>query len=229
MSAAHPPAPAVRPRQRSLGRAFGKVAICLAALQAARAAVSFALSSAFPPGGDVDRFQALNAIAFIVVGLAAIALAKPTSETLGLSLTSAPGIERAWYVIIGAVLALMVAASIYLNPGQAGIALHFVVVVPAFEEMLFRGYVWATLAEAVPDWRSGLVAWLGSTLLFCLWHLGYADTLARNPMGADLLTVLAWKLAIGAALGLATGFLRWRTGRIVGPFVLHAFWNLMAP
>jgi len=34
---------------------------------------------------------------------------------------------------------------------------------------------------------------------------------------------------IGAVLGLATGFLRWRTDRVFGPILFHGFWNLMAP
>ncbi len=215
--------------QRPLARAVGEIVLCLVGLQAARAVISLALASALPPGDDVERFQAQNAVAFILVGLAALAVARPTSAALGLTWAAASRMERLWYLAIGALLALMLAASLILNPGQAGIGLHFALIVPAFEELLLRGYVWERLASAAPSGQAGLVAWLGTACLFSLWHLGYADTLARHPAGLDLAVSLQWKLAIGAALGLGTGFLRWRTGRIVAPFLLHAFWNLLAP
>jgi len=200
----------------------------LLGLQAARAVVSLVLWSAFPPDGDLSWFQALNAASFLAVGLAALALARPSPSALGLS-APASRLERAACLLLGGLFAFMLTVSLALNPGQAARTLHFALVVPALEELLFRGYAWGRLEPAMPTRCPGLVTCLTTARLFSLWHLGYADVLARHPAGADLLVALEWKLVIGAVLGLATGFLRWRTDRVFGPILFHGFWNLMAP
>jgi len=84
----------------------------------------------------------------------------------------------------------MLTVSLALDPGQAAITLHFALVVPALEELLFRGYAWGRLEPSTPTRRPALVTCLTTACLFSLWHLGYADVLARHPAGADLLVVL---------------------------------------
>ncbi len=78
---------------------------------------------------------------------------------------------------------------------------------PIFEELLFRGLVWHALNRV---FKSGWVCYLVSTLLFGLWHLGYADNIAFRVQ-AGLAHILIWKVLVGLAFGLVLGAVRlWR-------------------
>lgn len=95
------------------------------------------------------------------------------------------------------------------------------VVTVVFEEVLFRGWVWQKLASLGKD----PVPWLGSSLLFGLWHLGYADTvLWRSSLffpQADLGEILFWKVVTGLVLGLVFGLVRRRCGSVYGSALVH--------
>lgn len=75
---------------------------------------------------------------------------------------------------------------------------------PIFEELLFHGLVWHALSRV---FKSGWVCYLVSTLLFGLWHLGYADNLAFR-VHTGLADVLFWKVMVGLAFGLVLGAVR---------------------
>lgn len=78
---------------------------------------------------------------------------------------------------------------------------------PIFEELLFRGLVWHTLNQAFTGkWACYLI----STLLFGLWHLGYADNISFRVQ-TGLTHILLWKVLVGLAFGLVLGTMRlWR-------------------
>lgn len=104
------------------------------------------------------------------------------------------------------------------------LAYHAVITV-AFEELVFRGWVWKELSSI----DNGTFPWLGSSILFGLWHLGYADTvLWRSSLffpDSDILTILFWKVATGLILGLAFGLLRWKCKNAYAPALAHLVIN----
>ena len=95
----------------------------------------------------------------------------------------------------------------------------------ALEELLFRGWVWKQLELL----HAGPFPWLVSSVLFGIWHLGYADTvLWRTSLffpGADVANILFWKVVTGLALGVVFGLLRWRCKNAYAPFLLHLVIN----
>ncbi|MGI6254992.1 MAG: CPBP family intramembrane glutamic endopeptidase [Acutalibacter sp.] len=99
------------------------------------------------------------------------------------------------------------------------------VVTVTFEEVLFRGWVWQKLCSL----GKGALPWLGSSVLFGLWHLGYADTvLWRTSLfspSADVVTILFWKVVTGLLLGLGFGLLRWKLGNVFAPGLAHLVIN----
>lgn len=111
---------------------------------------------------------------------------------------------------------------------------------PLFEETLFRGYLWARLEPALgtaPDGGSPRGSWrlvLACSLLFGLWHLGYADAvawrIAQPDMagGTGLAAVMAGKVLFGAVVGVVFGTLRMRWGTCLPSGILHGIWNTLA-
>ena len=103
----------------------------------------------------------------------------------------------------------------------------------ALEELLFRGWVWKQLELL----HTGPFPWLVSSVLFGIWHLGYADTvLWRTSLffpGADVANILFWKVVTGLVLGVVFGLLRWRWKNVYAPFFAPSghqyFWQLSHP
>ncbi|MGV8084605.1 MAG: lysostaphin resistance A-like protein [Coriobacteriia bacterium] len=158
---------------------------------------------------------------------------RPAAAALALQWTSMPDRSRTLILDFGGLLVVIVA---WICWRRTGALLHYVALVlliPAFEEVLFRGYAWSQLSATFDGARVPLATLLVSTALFGLWHIGYADTLVSelSPTGPALLGSMAAATAVktGSALilGLLAGIVRWRTGRVYGSFLAHAFWNLI--
>jgi uncharacterized protein len=199
----------------------------IAHVQIARAGVFWLLLRFAPPFAEtITRFQLLNGLSFVLVGLAALLVARPAAADLGLSLAGATLRTR---ILTGASLAIvfgLVATSALFAWQTFALNLVFGLAVPAFEEALFRGWVFGRFERVLPG------AWgatLATTAVFTLWHLGYVDVFVQHPLAPAWGPLLLSKLAIGVILGLGLGWLRRRTGRVYAPFVAHAVWNIFAP
>jgi membrane protease YdiL (CAAX protease family) len=79
------------------------------------------------------------------------------------------------------------------------LAFAVAVAAPVLEELVFRGYVWRALEAHV----GGLAALVGSTLLFCAYHLDPVQSVALLPTAAVL------------------GWLRLRSGSVLPSIVAH--------
>ena len=220
----------VRTGPAALARTLATTAAWLLAIQAGRAASFWVLLRAFPPGSDVMRFQLLNGVAFAVTGVALIVLRRPAAALIGLDLRT---VSRRGLVLYGAGLALvvaMIATGALLDPPGLVLNLVFGLVVPAFEETVFRGWVWSRLrAVAGEGLRADAVVIAGSAALFAVWHLAYVDAFLQHPSAMALMPLLLFKVALGAGLGLLLGLVRSRSRTVVPAFIVHALWNIMAP
>jgi predicted Abi (CAAX) family protease len=141
------------------------------------------------------------------------------------SLTTWPT-ARGWQLaaMVGAV-ALVVELAIGLwggflrpTPGDWSVlpmALALAVLVPSLgEEVVFRGLLTPGREEVGDPWR----AVLPSTAVFVLWHV--FEALTFMPQAAPVF-LRADFLATTAVLGLACGWLRWRTGSLWPAVLLH--------
>ncbi|MCK9152567.1 CPBP family glutamic-type intramembrane protease, partial [Methanobacterium alcaliphilum] len=77
--------------------------------------------------------------------------------------------------------------------------------------------------------RSGFLTLIIITAAFSLWHIGYMDVFLIHPIHPNLNIMLISKIGIGMVLGLITGLIRLKTGKVYGSFLFHAFWNTFAP
>lgn len=212
-----------------LVRRVAVIAALLVGVQAVRAGVFWGLLRLAPHVGEaVTRFQVLNGLSFVVAGLLVLLVTRPSLADLGLSPRGMTQGARVASLVGVAAVMLLVATSVVFGAQTFVLNVVFGLIVPACEEALFRGWTFGRLTGAVVGGRGAVVA---SSLLFGLWHLGYADVLLQHPMAPPLplLQLLGTKLAIGLVLGALLGWLRLRTGRVYAPFVAHAVWNVMAP
>ncbi len=203
-------------------------ACLLLLLQAGRAGVTWALWALLRPGADVALAHAINIAAFLLVGAAALLWRRPSARDLGLSWRDLSRRAHIAYLAGGAILLTLFATSLAFGLDAEAMILNVesVLIVPVLEELLFRGYGWGKLQKVSGGWAT----WLATTALFGLWHLGYADTVARmmalHGDALSLLPVMLWKVGIGLAVGALAGLARWRTGKVYAAIGVHALWNI---
>lgn len=127
-----------------------------------------------------------------------------------------PGGSRPAAIVAGAVTATMVMLAIALPPApQTRLDILRITVVGVIgEEVLFRGLLW----EFVDDThrRRPHMLWM-TTVLFAINHVQYD--------GFHLTQSLVGQLGYTAVAGLILGVVRWRTGTLVWPILLHATGN----
>jgi membrane protease YdiL (CAAX protease family) len=102
--------------------------------------------------------------------------------------------------------------------------LHGIVLTPLYEEIVFRGRVWTRLQSTGA--HTGVVYAI-STLLFALWHVGYADSLWLNTSDHQRFGfTLLMKAMIGLIYGCIVGLVRWKAGNTFAATLMHAVMNI---
>ncbi|MCI8497576.1 MAG: CPBP family intramembrane metalloprotease [Clostridiales bacterium] len=90
---------------------------------------------------------------------------------------------------------------------------YLAVVLPVWEELLFRGYVWQMLRKKI---KSECFIWLFTSVLYGVWNVGYIDMFMfqLNAAGTPdaLGGVMLSRMGMGLVLGLVAGLIRWRAG-----------------
>jgi membrane protease YdiL (CAAX protease family) len=95
-------------------------------------------------------------------------------------------------------------------------------VIPIFEEMIFRGYIWNKLNVVFEkEW----ITYIVSTLLFALWHIGYIDAIAFR-VETGLVIAMFWKVITGLCFGVVLGAVRYKTKNSYSTILLHGIMNI---
>jgi membrane protease YdiL (CAAX protease family) len=207
---------------------IGRLVLILAFIQGLRVAAGLIFRSLTVP--DLFAWDVFQVVLFIFLGTGLVLL----TRRYGVNLNFWPGLtslkSRILYLGGSAFLLIMLFISFVLTRFDLSFMifqLSSVVVVPLFEELLFRGFVWARLQKFITNGWKVLVV---NMILFGLWHLGYADSvafrMAQNGMPGDLFAIMLMKVVIGAAYGLVTGFVRLKGKNCSASFLLHALLNL---
>ena len=97
------------------------------------------------------------------------------------------------------------------------------IVTPVFEEILFRGYIWRQIQE---HFKSEKVALSISTLLFILWHIGYAISI-YNRWGGNLWWGILMKISVATIYGGILGGLRYKLKNCYACILVHGIMNAM--
>jgi membrane protease YdiL (CAAX protease family) len=183
------------------------------------------------PGENIVLFQILNGISFLIVGVLLLAVFRPSLKDLSLSLEDVRKRTKIIYLAGMIALPIFIILPVVLGAELDVIVLSFIfgLIVPAFEELLFRGYLWNNMQNSLKGKHSGLVTWITITILFGLWHIGYIDVFLIHPREFALVPLLIGKIEVGLILGSIVGFIRLKTNKVYGSFLFHGFWNIFAP
>ena len=210
---------------------LGKIIIILLVIQLLRAFVMDGLWYVIKPGENIVLFQILNGISFLIVGVLLLAVFRPSLKDLSLSLEDVRKRTKIIYLAGMIALPIFIVLPVALGAELDVILLSFIfgLIVPAFEELLFRGYLWNNMQNSLKGEHSGLVTWITITILFGLWHIGYIDVFLIHPKEFALVPLLIGKIEVGLILGAIVGFIRLKTNKVYGSFLFHGFWNIFAP
>ncbi|KAF5088979.1 CPBP intramembrane metalloprotease [anaerobic digester metagenome] len=184
------------------------------------------------PPNDLVVFQIFNGMSLIIVGMILLLYFKPSLKDLSLNWEDIKPKTRNLYILGISVLVAM-ALIPYTFAWETDVlvmGIVFGILTPAFEEFLFRGYIWNRIQESVEMVNPGFITWFTVTVLFSLWHLGYIDVFLIHPMAlTNIPMILLSKMIIGLVLGTIVGLLRLKTGKTYTSFIFHGFWNVFAP
>lgn len=185
----------------------------------------------FKPGQDLALFQILNGLSFLIVGITLLLIIKPSLNSLSLNLDYVKKRTGMIYLIGGIILLILIFIPYTFSYGLdiLVLGLIFGLIVPAFEEILFRGYLWNMAQDPVQTKKSGVITWIIITLIFAFWHLGYVDVFLIHPKEFQLMPILIGKIMVGLILGAIVGFIRLKTNKVYGSFLFHGLWNTFAP
>lgn len=183
---------------------LGKLIVILIIIQLLRAFVMDSLWYVIKPGENIVLFQILNGISFLIVGIFLLILFKPSLKTLSLNLDDVRKRTKIIYLAGMIALPIFIILPVAMGAELDIIVLSFIfgLIVPAFEELLFRGYLWNNMQNSLKEEHSGLIIWITITILFGLWHIGYIDVFLINPKEFAVMPLLIGKIEVGLILEL---------------------------
>ena len=206
-------------------KALLRFILLLIAAQIIRAALAWLVISVIGMTNDVAQ-----PLTLVLMAAAVWLIARPTWHDLGWDLKGTS--KGTWwlYGAMGVILAMLLTANLLLDGSLWLQNLYGVILVPLIEESLFRGLGWGKLSRALPQKWNGLLTWVIVSILFGLWHLGYADVVhwyADSPVSlANLPVVMVWKVLVGGFIGGLAGLARWKFGKVPGAVFVHAMFNI---
>jgi len=216
---------------KSFLKLLAKIIVVLTAIQLLRVFVMDGLWYLLKPGQDILLFQILNGISFLIVGLLLLGIFRPSLRDLSLNLDDVN--KKTMLIYFTGLVALPIFIFLPIIIGAKFdvliISLIFGIVIPAFEELLFRGYLWNNVQNSLKTKNSSIITWIIITLSFGLWHIGYMDVFLIHPKEFTLMPLIISKIMIGLLLGTIVGYIRLKTGKVYGSFLFHGFWNVFAP
>lgn len=209
---------------------IGRFIVLLSFIQIIRAILTRELWLSLCPAGNTVTETIVSIIAFCITGLVVLLLFRPAPAELGLSWHILSGKCKAISISSGILLVLAVLETYYIGKNIFLENIKSAIVIPVFEELIFRGYGWRKIETAMVCKHPGFLTWLTVSALFALWHTGYIDIfylkiLPANP-GASPVDFLLWKIIFTFFFGLIVGFLRLYSGTVYGCLILHGFLNL---
>jgi hypothetical protein len=209
---------------------IGRLLLLLLVIQIGRGLIITGLWRLLQPAPDSPLWATMDMVAFGLIGISLLLYVRPSRRQLALDWKNAPRWELAVYIGMGILTLGLVISTYFLQSDLFIININSALVIPIFEELLFRGWSWGQLRKVSFFKGSAFANWLIISFLFGLWHFGYMDiyllkVAPANP-NMDWGFFLLMKFLTTLVIGLIVGIPRWRTGRVYGSLILHAIINL---
>jgi uncharacterized protein len=209
---------------------IGRFLVLLLVIQIGRGLIITGLWRILQPASDSPLWAYMDMVAFGGIGISLLILFRPWAAQLGLDWQTAPRWELVAYILLGTLVVVLVLSTYFIQPDLLPINVNAAIVIPIFEEILFRGWGWGQLKKAISFRGAGFLHWLVASLLFGIWHFGYLDiyllkVAPANP-GMEWGSFFVMKFLTTVVIGLLVGVPRWRSGRVYGSIILHSLVNL---
>lgn len=207
------------------------IVLFLAALQAARFGIITLLSCLIRPTVFTRTYMSAFTFAVLLAAFAAYLHAKQIRVSFFPAFKNRR--EKGIYSAVSVLMLVLLCITPIFNGGYRFettlLLIYSSILIPAFEELVFRGYVWNRLSRC---FKNEWIIYAVVTVLFALWHLGYVDSILfntrANGLSGNLTTVMFYKVLTGFAFGAVTGFTKLKTKNCYSGFLIHSLLNLFA-
>jgi membrane protease YdiL (CAAX protease family) len=167
----------------------------------------------------------------IVIGVTLYFIYKPDIQSLGLSMFMRNKRTKIIYILSTCIVLMIILTTPMFSGEYSYKAISSLmastIIIPVFEELIFRGYIWNKLKSS--GFKESHV-FIITTILFGLWHLGYWDVIyirvTSNFSNANIYSIMFFKVLTGIAFGIFTGIARWRTKSSFSSILIHSFFNI---
>lgn len=211
-------------------RQIGYFLLLLLAIQIGRGLIITGLWRFLRPAPDSALWAYMDMVAFGLIGIGLLIYYRPSAAQLALDWRAIPRRELIVYIAMGILTIALALSTYFLQADFIAANINAAIVIPLFEELLFRGWGWTRLEKTMSGRTSGFLHWLAISLLFGIWHFGYMDIylLKVAPSNPDMHwgMFFAMKFLTTLIIGLFVGVPRWRTGRVYGSLILHSLINI---
>lgn len=201
----------------------------LALIHAAHSGLAYAITNFFE-SSLVNRDNILL-FSYFLVGVALVFVVKPTLSSLELSFANDSRLKKTLYFCVTLVAVELIILSLYfyekLTYSVVVSTILSVIVIPIFEELIFRGYLWSYLRRY---FEKDFTIFIITTLLFAVWHIGYMDDIlfrvTATGKTVNILHVMVFKVITGAFFGIILGYVKLITKNTYACILVHACMNL---
>lgn len=119
---------------------IGHFLLLLLAIQIGRGLIITGMWRFLQPAPDSPIWATMDMVAFGLVGISLLLFFRPARTQLGLDWKTAPRWELAAYIGIGVLTLGLVISTYFLQADLFIININAAIVIPIFEELLFRGW-----------------------------------------------------------------------------------------
>ena len=137
--------------------------------------------------------------------------------------------SRNYYILVTVCILLLIltSPSFISKPSLESLTplLYTIIMIPIYEEILFRAYIWNVLKKEHEDDRK---TYFLTTALFSLYHIGYVDRIIMTSGLNKIAWIIFIKCSLMLSYGILIGFFRYKIKNSYSCILVHSFINIFA-
>ncbi len=208
--------------------ALFKVIVLVTLAQAARATLTIICTNLLSDVGIPQPVIGLLSVGAVASVLYALARMKGVPLSVLPKITNSK--DRVLYILASGIVVVAVLAVPFFTRDLSLNTLlslaYSAIVLPVFEEVLFRGYVWNRLK---PCFKVELTVCMVTSVIYAVWNLGYIDialSISNGATAAGVAMLLISHAVLGLVFGLIMGIARLLSKNCYPSILLHIILSL---
>lgn len=178
---------------------------------------------------DNNKFNDILTSMIIIFSLTLFLIYKAKKENISLDIFSYMKSKEAkiYYAMVTGCIVMLIFTSPYFSDNPSTLRLitllYSAVMIPIYEEIIFRSYIWNVLKN---DNIDELKIYFITTALFSLYYTGYIDTIIMNGGFINITWTVFIKCSMMLSYGLFIGFFRYKIKNSYSCMLIHSFINI---